>query len=108
MVGIGGRPILWHIMKVYASFGEIDIFESYLLNDRSDASDLSVHIRMGTIWLEALSSKSGLYQLLELLRRSGDHVGWALGWGLGSDGIRLSFGLVKEIVAEAPLPSGPG
>jgi glucose-1-phosphate cytidylyltransferase len=58
MVGIGGRPILWHIMKVYASFGEIDIVKSYLLNDRSDASDLSVHIGMGTIWLEALSSKS--------------------------------------------------
>jgi hypothetical protein len=49
-----------------------------------------------------------LYQLLELLRWSGDHVGWALGWGLGSDGIRLSFGLVKEIVAGASLPSGLG
>jgi hypothetical protein len=28
------------------------------------------------------------------------------GWGRGSDAIRLSFGLVKEIVAGALLPSG--
>lgn len=56
MVEIGGRPILWHIMKLYSSFGlsyfvvalgyKGDMIKSYFLNYRSLESDLSV--RTGT------------------------------------------------------------
>ena len=58
MVEVGGRPILWHIMKLYTSFGlshfvialgyKGDLIKSYFLNYRNLASDLSVHIPTGT------------------------------------------------------------
>ena len=57
MVEIGGRPILWHIMKLYGSFHlshfvialgyKGDLIKSYFLNYRNLASDLSVHIPSG-------------------------------------------------------------
>jgi glucose-1-phosphate cytidylyltransferase len=61
MVEIGGRPILWHIMKLYGTFGlshfvialgyKGDVIKSYFLNYRYHACDLSVHISTGTISL---------------------------------------------------------
>ena len=58
MVEIGGRPILWHIMKLYGSFDlshfvialgyKGDVIKSYFLNYRELSSDLSVSIATGT------------------------------------------------------------
>jgi glucose-1-phosphate cytidylyltransferase len=58
MVEIGGRPILWHIMKLYGSFGlshfvialgyKGDLVKSYFLNYRHLSSDLSVSVATGT------------------------------------------------------------
>src|ERR1700728_1909930 len=52
MVEIGGRPILWHIMKIYSRFGlrnfilclgyKGDIIRDYFLNYRYNRSDLVV------------------------------------------------------------------
>lgn len=52
MVGIGGRPILWHIMKIYASYGFVDfilclgyrgeMIIQYFLNYDAMNSDLTV------------------------------------------------------------------
>ena len=49
MVSIGGRPILWHIMKIYSSYGfndfvlalgyKSDVIKQYFLNYRSMGSD---------------------------------------------------------------------
>ena len=49
MVSIGGRPILWHIMKIYSSFGfndfvlalgyKSDVIKRYFLNYRAMGSD---------------------------------------------------------------------
>ena len=55
MVEIGGRPILWHIMKLYAAHGITDFIiclgykgqqiKEYFLNYRAHSSDLSlIHI----------------------------------------------------------------
>ena len=56
MVEIGGRPILWHIMKLYASFGFKDfilclgykghVIRDYFLNYKAYNADLTV--RLGT------------------------------------------------------------
>ena len=59
MVEIGGRPILWHIMKIYErhSFKEFilalgykgEIIKDYFLQYHARQSDLLVHLKSGTV-----------------------------------------------------------
>ena len=59
MVTIGGRPILWHIMKRYAHFGHKDFYlalgyksesiKEYFLNYRSLNADFTVDLATGDI-----------------------------------------------------------
>ena len=59
MVPIGGKPILWHIMKSYASYGHKDFYvalgykaeviKEYFLNYRALNSDFSVDLNSGVI-----------------------------------------------------------
>lgn len=59
MVGIGGKPILWHIMRHYASFGFTDfviacgykgyVIKEYFANYRTHQSDISVDLDAGTV-----------------------------------------------------------
>ena len=59
MVEIGGHPILWHIMKIYASYGfeefviclgyKGDIIKEYFLNYRVRQGSLSVDLRSGHV-----------------------------------------------------------
>jgi glucose-1-phosphate cytidylyltransferase len=59
MVRIGGRPILWHIMKTYAYYNhkdfyialgyKADVVKDYFLNYRSLNSDFTVQLSSGTI-----------------------------------------------------------
>jgi glucose-1-phosphate cytidylyltransferase len=59
MVSIGGRPILWHIMKSYASFGHQDFFvalgyksemvKEYFFNYRALNSDFTVDLGTGAV-----------------------------------------------------------
>ena len=57
MVAIGGRPILWHIMRTYAHFGHKDFYlalgykaeliKEYFLNYRSTNADFTVDLGTG-------------------------------------------------------------
>ena len=59
MVRIGGKPILWHIMKTYAHFGHTDFYvalgykaeliKDYFLNYRSLNTDFTVDLSNGTV-----------------------------------------------------------
>jgi glucose-1-phosphate cytidylyltransferase len=59
MVEIGGRPILWHIMKIYQRHGfndftlalgyKADVIKDYFLNYHARQSDLTVHLQRGQI-----------------------------------------------------------
>lgn len=59
MVPIGGKPIIWHIMKSYASFGHKDFYvalgykaeviKEYFLNYRALNSDFSVDLNSGDV-----------------------------------------------------------
>ena len=59
MVSIGGKPILWHIMRTFASFDHKDFFvalgykaeliKSYFLNYRSLNADFSVDLASGLV-----------------------------------------------------------
>jgi len=57
MVQIGGKPILWHIMKIYAHYGfndfiialgyKGDYIKQYFLNEQQLLHDLSLHTHTG-------------------------------------------------------------
>ena len=59
MVTIGGKPILWHIMKIYAKYGYIDfnlalgykseLIKDYFLNYRSLNSDFTIDLSSGSL-----------------------------------------------------------
>lgn len=59
MVSIGGKPIIWHIMKTYSYFGYTDFFvalgykaeivKQYFLNYRSLNSDFTINLSNGNI-----------------------------------------------------------
>lgn len=59
MVPIGGKPILWHIMKFYSHFGfyrfiiclgyKGDMIKNYFLNYRLDGIDCTINTKTGTV-----------------------------------------------------------
>ena len=59
MVPVGGKPILWHIMKTYAHFGHNDFYvalgykaeviKEYFLNYRALNADFTVDLALGNI-----------------------------------------------------------
>jgi|SRR5665213_2913106 len=59
MVEIGGRPILWHILRIYDHFGLRDfvlalgykgeIVRNYFLNYRSQQCDVTVQLKTGNV-----------------------------------------------------------
>ena len=59
MVEIGGRPILWHVMKIYERHGFSDfalalgykgeVIKDYFLNYHARQSDLTVQLQTGTV-----------------------------------------------------------
>lgn len=64
MAEIGGKPIMWHIMKIYATYGltdfvvlagyKVDFIRDYFLNYRSRLTDFTINLSTGSVeWLEA-------------------------------------------------------
>jgi glucose-1-phosphate cytidylyltransferase len=59
MVEIGGQPILWHIMKIYAAHGftefvialgyKSEFIKDYFINYRNRAHNLTVRLRSGAV-----------------------------------------------------------
>jgi glucose-1-phosphate cytidylyltransferase len=62
MVEIGGMPILWHIMKIYSSFGYNDfavalgykgeVIKEFFVNYKLHKSDMSIELETGKITYE--------------------------------------------------------
>lgn len=69
MVQIGGRPILWHIMKIYASYGlrdfvvclgyKGDVIRDYFLNYENRHCDMTVTLGCGTIEYHGTHAEDG-------------------------------------------------
>lgn len=63
MVEVGGRPILWHIMKIYAHYGftdfvviggyKVEVIKDYFLNYRQRNSDFTIDLANGNLELHA-------------------------------------------------------
>jgi glucose-1-phosphate cytidylyltransferase len=64
MVPIGGRPILWHIMRVYSRFGfrrfilctgyKSEVIKSYFLNYASMSSDFTVELKSNNLTVHSI------------------------------------------------------
>lgn len=63
MVEVGGKPIIWHIMKMYAHHGftdfvvlggyKVDYIRNYFLNYRGISSDYTIDLKTGEVeWLD--------------------------------------------------------
>lgn len=66
MVEVGGQPILWHIMKMYAHHGfkefvilggyKVDYIRNYFLNYRGNQTDYTIDLKTGrTDWLQSMN-----------------------------------------------------
>lgn len=75
MVEIGGRPILWHILKCYAAFGlnefvlglgyRGDVIKDYFVNYRHRVRSLTVHLTSGQISVHDGDSEDWTVHLLD-------------------------------------------
>ncbi len=75
MVEIGGRPMLWHIMKVYATYGfnefvvalgyKGEVIKDYFVSYRYRTSNLTVHLGNGNITVRDGESEDWIVHLLD-------------------------------------------
>ena len=80
MVPIGGKPILWHIMKTYAHYGHKDFYvalgykaeviKEYFLNYHSLNSDFTVNLETGSV----LPHQVDAIDWTVTLANTGDHT----------------------------------
>ncbi|MBI5294291.1 MAG: glucose-1-phosphate cytidylyltransferase [Chloroflexi bacterium] len=75
MVEIGGKPILWHIMKTYSSFGfkefvvalgyKGEMIKDYFLNYHHYSHNLTVQIETGAVTIHKRESEDWTIHLLD-------------------------------------------
>lgn len=113
MVSIGGRPILWHIMKHYAHYGHKDFYialgykgeviKRFIVDHSSLQGDLKVDLRKGSVvsqangmqdldWMVNLVETGDETQTGGRIRRLAPHIGretFMLTWGDGVANVDL-------------------
>jgi glucose-1-phosphate cytidylyltransferase len=75
MVEIGGKPMLWHIMNIYAKFGfkefvvalgyKSEVIKDYFLNYHYRQHDLTVKLRTGEVTIQNGDSEDWTVHLLD-------------------------------------------
>jgi glucose-1-phosphate cytidylyltransferase len=80
MVEIGGRPILWHIMKIYAHHGfqefvlalgyKGEIIKDYFINYHPHTSDVTVNLANGQLTFANSTAEDWLVHLMDTGRTS--------------------------------------
>jgi glucose-1-phosphate cytidylyltransferase len=75
MVEIGGKPILWHIMNIYAAYGykefvlalgyKGEIVKDYLLNYHFHSRSLTVQLKTGEVTLHDKEGEDWIVHLLD-------------------------------------------
>jgi len=113
MVSIGGRPILWHIMRHYAHYGHKEFYialgykgeaiKRYIVDHSSLQGDLTVDLRQGQVtahangmheldWIVNLIETGDDTQTGGRIKRLAHHIGrepFMLTWGDGVSDIDL-------------------
>ena len=75
MVPIGGKPILWHIMRGYAKYGynnfvialgyKSEVIKNYFINYHKISNDLTISMGKGNIQLNSKISENWTVELLD-------------------------------------------
>jgi glucose-1-phosphate cytidylyltransferase len=103
MVEVGGRPLLWHIMKSYAHFGfrefvlalgyKGEMIKDYFLNFRARASNLTVSLTDGSVTVGDGSNEDWVVELLDTGQdtMTGGRIRRVLGH-VGPETVMLTYG----------------
>lgn len=103
MVEIGGRPMLWHIMKCYAKFGYNEfvvalgykggVIKDYFVNYRNRDCDLTVKLKDGEVRAHAKSSENWTVHLIDtgLETQTGGRVRRIMDW-IGKEPFMMTYG----------------
>jgi glucose-1-phosphate cytidylyltransferase len=103
MVEIGGKPILWHIMKIYAAYGfkefvvalgyKGEVIKDYFLNYRYRARSLTVDLGNGDVTIHDGDSEDWIVHLLDtgLTTQTGGRVKLAAEF-IGREPFMLTYG----------------
>lgn len=80
MVEIGGKPILWHIMKIYIRYGfkdfvlalgyKSEVVKSYFVNYHLMTSDITVNVMNGKVGLSNHSAEDFTVAMVETGKKS--------------------------------------
>jgi glucose-1-phosphate cytidylyltransferase len=103
MVSVGGQPILWHILKIYASYGfdefaialgyKGDVIKDYFLNYRHRTSSLTVKLSTGDVTVHGGSCEDWTVHLLDtgLATKTGDRLRQAAHF-IGAERLMMTYG----------------
>lgn len=103
MVEIGGRPILWHIMKIYAAYGfnefvvatgyKAEVIKDYFVNYRYRAASLTVNLGSNQMALHGGAQEDWTVHLLDtgLGTETGGRVKRAAQF-IGNEPFMLTYG----------------
>jgi glucose-1-phosphate cytidylyltransferase len=103
MVEIGGKPIIWHIMKIYASFGfhefvvalgyKGELIKDFFLNYYYHSNSLTVKLRSGEVKIHNEDSEDWIVHLLDtgLNTQTGGRVK-RVGQFIGNEPFMLTYG----------------
>jgi glucose-1-phosphate cytidylyltransferase len=134
MVEVGGKPMLWHIMKIYAQYGhndfivlggyKVDFIRRYFLDYATAQSDFRVDLATGKV--EVLNGPGENWKVTVLdtgletmtggrLKRARDHIGddtFFLTYGDGVSDVNLdellAFHRTSKAVATLTAVAPPG
>lgn len=103
MVQIGGRPILWHIMKIYAAhdFNEFivalgykgEVIKNYFLNYYYLRNDISIHLNDGQAQVHGGTREDWLVHLVDtgLHTETGGRIKRLASW-VGDETFMMTYG----------------
>jgi len=103
MVEIGGKPILWHIMRLYAHAGfeefvvalgyKGEFIRDYFLNYHALTNDLTVRLRDGSAQIHGASHENWTIHLVDtgLNTKTGGRMRRLKGW-IGNETFMLTYG----------------
>jgi glucose-1-phosphate cytidylyltransferase len=105
MVEIGGKPILWHIMKIYAAHGVTDfiiclgykgyMIKEYFFNYSKHMSDMTIDLRTGDTHVHKNASEDWRVSLIDTGEHTmtGGRLRQAMAYlGDGDDSFCLTYG----------------
>jgi glucose-1-phosphate cytidylyltransferase len=103
MVEVGGKPILWHIMKIYAAQGfnefiialgyKSEIIKDYFLNFHYYSNDLTIQLKDGTVTAHNGNSEDWTIHLVETGNetQTGGRLKRLAPW-IGSEPFMMTYG----------------